>query len=216
MKNVKIMVDEDMDRLGNKPDRCVVITAVRNPLRTIPSLFFELNKHRLCNGTQTKKETIKEYKKFLLGSLPSPMWPSKVVKTMGETLRAFGVKNISEAMELVSEEGYTFFNQPEENGPWAGCELLFLQIDYDESNSNLDKGLDHAVQGVKMIQSQGRIGNCPNAEDNYLAVQKYRIPDEQIDMYSKINPDFRAVLTYYRNHQSNTQRKLNRWKKVHV
>jgi len=205
IEKVKKMVDEDMDRSGTKPDRCVVITAVRNPLLSIPSRFFEDNSERFCDGTQSKEEIIKEYEKFLLGPLPSNR-----VRTTAQMLRAFGAKNISEAMELLSEEGYTFLNQPEENGPWAGCELLFLQIDYDESNSNIDKGLDHAVEGVKMIQNPGLVARCPNAEENYRAVQKYRIPDEQIDMFSMTNPDFRDVLTYYRNRQNNTQRRLNR------
>jgi len=205
MEKVKKMADEDMDRSGTKPDRCVVVTAVRNPLLSIPSRFFENNQKIFCDGTQSKEEIIKEYEKFLSGP-----FPINQVQTTAQVLRAFGAKNISEAMELLSEEGYTFLNQPEENGPWAGCELLFLQIDYDERNSNIDKGLDHAVEGVKMIQNTGRVGHCPNAEENYHVVQKYRITDEQIDMFSMTNPDFRDVLTYYRNRQAKTHRRLNR------
>jgi len=191
-----------MDRMGTK-HQCVAITAVRDPLHSIPSRFFDINWQRFCDGTQSKKEIIKEYEQFLLGPLP----PSQV-DTTANMLRAFGAQDILEAMELLSEEGYTFFNQPDCNSPWAGCELLFLQIDYDDSKSNLDKGLGSVYKDAKTIERYDRTEVCPNAMENYNAVKNYRISDEQIEMYSEINPDFHDVITYYQKHYANTQRRL--------
>jgi len=158
-----------------------------------------MNRERFCDGAQSKEEIIKEYKEFLLGPVPSSQ-----VQTTAHMLRAFGAQNIFEAMKLLSEDGYTFLNQPKENGVWAGCELLFLQIDYDENNSNLDKGLNHAIEGVKMIPKNVLIEVCPKAEDNYQAVKNYKISNELIEKFSKINPDFHDVITYYHNQQANT------------
>jgi len=204
IENVKKIVDKDMDQVGTKPDRCIAITAVRNPFTLIPSRFFHDNKERFCDGAQSKEEILEEYKEYLLGPMPS-----RQVATTAYMLRAFGAQNILEAMQLLSENGYAFLNRPKENGPWAGCELLFLQIDYNESNSNLNKGLNLAVEGAKMITRNVRIEECPKAEDNYHALRNYRIPDEQIDVFAKTNQDFHDVITYYKNQQTNIKRKLN-------
>lgn len=197
---VKEMRDKEMEEEGTKPNKCIVVTAVRNPIHRIPSIFFEHYKNSFCRGTQSEEEIIKEYEKFLLTSTNT-----NSVFTTAEMLRAFGAQNILETMELLSEDGYAFLDHPDKDGPWAGCELLFLQLDYDESNSNLDKGLGHAVEGVKMHQDISRIDLCPKAADNYRAVQEYRITDELMEKMSETNPDFRDIFTYYRNHQGKTQ-----------
>jgi len=193
-------VSEKTVQEGTKPNKCIAVTALRDPLHSIPSRFFHENWHRFCNGTQSEEEIIKEYEKFLLGPLPPYQ-----VNTTANMLRAFGAQDILKAAEFLSEKGYTFLSQPDKDSPWAGCELLFLQIDYDESDSYLDEGLDHAVEGVKIKREHVRVETCPLAADNYNVVQKYRIPDKLIDMYSKTNPDFHDVMTYYRNHKAKTQ-----------
>jgi len=185
---------------GTKPSKCIAVTALRNPLHSIPSRFFHENWRRFCNGTQSEEEIIKEYEQFLLGPLPPYQ-----VNTTANMLRAFGAQDILEAAEFLSEKGYAFLSQPDKDSPWAGCELLFLQIDYDESDSYLDDGFYHAVEGVKIKRDHVRAKTCPKAAHNYNAVQKYRIPDKLIHMYSKINPDFHDVMTYYQKYQANTQ-----------
>jgi len=201
IEKVKAMVDEENNKAGTKPDRCIVVTAVRNPLNSIPSRFFQLNRKRFCAGAQSKEKIIEEYEEFLLGGVPVTQ-----VNTTAHMLRAFGAQNILETMKLLSDNGYIFLSQPEENGVWAGCELLFLQIDYDESNSNLDKGLDHAIESVKMIPQHILIEDCPKAEDNYHAVQNHGISNKLIKKFSKINHDFHDVITYYQNQQANTSK----------
>jgi len=205
IEEIKKMVDKDMDQVGTKPYKCIAITSVRNPLAIIPSRFFQDNEERFCDGAQSKEEIIKEYEEYLLSPEPS----EHTVPKTAYMLRAFGAQNILGAMQLLSKDGYAFLNQPEENGPWAGCELLFLQIDYDESNSNLNKGLDHVIEGAKMLTTNVRLEKCPKAKDNYHALQNYRISDELIDMFSKTNQDFHDVITYYQNHQGNTKRRIN-------
>lgn len=195
---VKAQVTLDMEVAGTKPDRCIVITAVRNPLLSIPSRFFEEHKNSLCDGNQSNEEVLELYKDYLDND-DGAAGPAQQTETTAQVLRDFGVENFFGAMERLEEKGYTFFNQPDENGPWAGCELLFLQIDFEKNNRNLDLGLDHAIEGVVMQQNELRTELCPKATDNYHAIIDFEITDAQIDRFSKTNPEIRDFISYYRS-----------------
>lgn len=195
---MKEHVNGVMEAMGTKPERCVVMTAVRDPLLSIPSLFFEANKVKYCEGEQTKEEIVEAYEKFLKGS----RGPPRQAETTAAVLRDFGVTDILGAMERLSEEGYAFFDQPDGDSPWAGCELLFLQIDYDVSNSNLDAGLGRAIEGLKLQSVPSREELCPKAVDNYHALVNHEIREEHIDRFAKRNPEMRDIITYYKNRRA--------------
>lgn len=200
VNEVKGNVDKVLKGARKKFDQCVVITAVRDPLLSIPSVFFEMNKDEYCDGSHGKEEVIESYADFLKTSEA----PGKQAETTAEILRVFGVETdgILEAMNLLSETGYAFFDQPNSEGPWAGCELLLLQLDYDESNSNLDAALGHAIEGVTMKQKGGRKQLCPKAAETYEALVNHKIDDEHIKRYCDEHPEMHGVMTYYKNHRA--------------
>eukprot|EP00568_Trieres_chinensis_P012080 CAMPEP_0183297426 /NCGR_PEP_ID=MMETSP0160_2-20130417/4731_1 /TAXON_ID=2839 ORGANISM="Odontella Sinensis, Strain Grunow 1884" /NCGR_SAMPLE_ID=MMETSP0160_2 /ASSEMBLY_ACC=CAM_ASM_000250 /LENGTH=323 /DNA_ID=CAMNT_0025459251 /DNA_START=16 /DNA_END=987 /DNA_ORIENTATION=+ len=193
--DIKKIVDAHMESKGSKPEKCIVITAVRNPELSIPSRFFEPHKRDWCDGEQSKEFVTEEYEKYLESSGD----PAMQADTTAQMLKAFGVTDIVKAMERLTDTGYAFFDEPEEDGPWAGCELLFLQIDYEENNKNLDRGLDHAVEGVTMLQNMKREEQCPMAADNYHTLIEHGVAEHHIDRYSESNPEIRELITYYRN-----------------
>eukprot|EP00568_Trieres_chinensis_P013752 CAMPEP_0183296314 /NCGR_PEP_ID=MMETSP0160_2-20130417/3925_1 /TAXON_ID=2839 ORGANISM="Odontella Sinensis, Strain Grunow 1884" /NCGR_SAMPLE_ID=MMETSP0160_2 /ASSEMBLY_ACC=CAM_ASM_000250 /LENGTH=334 /DNA_ID=CAMNT_0025457917 /DNA_START=94 /DNA_END=1098 /DNA_ORIENTATION=+ len=192
---VKGVVDEVMEGEGTKPDRCLVVTAVRDPRLSIPSRFFETKKKTYCHGKQSRDQVLGEYDRFLSTS----NMPSKQAETTAHMLRLFGVTDIRAAMEQLTGRGYAFFDGPDPEGPWAGCELLFLQIDYEESNQNLDVGLDHGIEGVTMHQNTKREDQCPKAADNYHAMIEHGISQEHIDRYAETNPEIRDIIAYYKS-----------------
>jgi len=194
---VKRVVDEKMEAEGTKPEKCLAVTAVRDPLLSIPSLFFEKHREQYCDGSQDKEEILRTYDQFLLHNRGA-----KQVETTVAMLRAFGVEDILGAMEKLTEKGYAFFDEPEKDGPWAGCELLFLQIDYEESNDNINNGLDHAVEGVKMRPLRSREALCPKAVDNYHAIINHGIQDSHIDRFCLSNPEMCDVINYYKNRRN--------------
>jgi len=192
---IKQIADAHLESKGKKPEKCIVITAVRNPELSIPSRFFEPHKVDWCDGLQSKEEVTEAYEKYLETSGT----PQTQADTTASMLKAFGVMDIVGAMEQLTDTGYAFFDEPEEDGPWAGCELLFLQIDYEENNKNLDRGLDYAVEGVTMLQNMKREEQCPMAADNYHTLIEHGVAEHHIDRYSESNPEIRELITYYRN-----------------
>lgn len=171
---------------------CVVITAARNPIYSIPSYFFHSREH-LCSGTHTEEEVIKEYENFLSNSA----LPPAQVETTVQMLRAFGAFDIRSTMELLNEKGYAWLDRPDENGPWARCRLLFLQIDYSEDNSNINEAFGMIRKGTAIEPANQRVNICPLAAHNYEAVLRHGISDLQIDKITAKSPDIRGVIDYY-------------------
>jgi len=190
---VKAAVDASFPQRHDE-ERCLVITAVRNPLLSIPSLFFEENKARYCDGAQSEEEVLADYEKFLGHN----GGPPRQVETTAHVLKEFGVRDIAGAMDRLTGRGYAFFREPAADGPWAGCELLFLQIDYDEANSNLDIGLDHAVEGISMLPLESRQEICPKAAVNYRAMIEHEIKQEHIDRFDETHPEMGVIISYYK------------------
>ena len=191
---------DDSHSNSKDPARCIAITAVRNPLRSIPSYFFQSRSH-LCMGTQAEQKIFEEYEDYLSNDPLS----STQVETTVSMLRAFGVTDIRSAMELLDEKGYAVLDQSDLNSPWAGCQLLFLKIDYDEDNSNINEAFGSLRQGLTITRENQRVQKCPHAAHNYEAVLKYGISDSQIEAMSATNPEIHDVIDYYRERSRGDQ-----------
>lgn len=193
----KIQADAQFKAAGVHTESCMVITAVRNPLLSIPSRFFETNlQNDYCAGTQSVEEVLGAYEKYLRYSFE----PANQVSTTASMLRAFGATDIRQAMECLADHGYAFFDEADADGPWGGCQLLLLQIDYAEDNSNIDKALQHVHEGAHMNSAFTRSEQCPDAAENIAAITNYPIDDSTIDVMAKTNPEIRDVIQYYRDH----------------
>ena len=178
---------------STRADRCVAISAVRNPHLTIPSLFFELHKHELCDGSQPVEDVTRMYEKYLA----SPM-PASQVLTIANVLRNFNGKHFDlyQALTMLAEDGVAMFNKAEEGSAWAGCELIMLQIDHDEDRANVDQTMGVLFPGG-FDPAKSRSDLCPNAMESIEAVYNYKLTDQHLDRFAQIHPEMRDLFRYY-------------------
>ena len=187
----------EISQSGEK--ECLVVSGIRDPHLSIPSLFFEYNKERFCNGDQTKDEIIAEYDDWLRKSVK----PRQQMQTTSELTKAFGITDFSAALDEMNQSGFALFKGPEgpadTTSPWSGCELLLVQLDFEESNENIAKGLSTLLNvDVVPAAHPSRTDLCPDAASNYKALQEYELTDDLINTLSKDNAELRQGINYYR------------------
>ena len=182
-------------QMGEKP-KCVVVSGVRNPHFSIPSLFFESNKDRFCNGEQTKDEIIDEYDAWLR----SDPGPRLQMSTTNEVTKAFGIQDFSYALDAMSNSGYALFEGPSDPAsPWNECWLLLVQLDFDEKSTNIAAGLSLVLNNdVTPAAYVNRSDLCPAATDNYTALKEHSLTEELLSALAQDNPELRQGFDYYR------------------
>lgn len=196
---VKTLFDlwNSMDK--NRAGRCVAISAVRNPLESIPSRFFQSHRE-LCNGSQPLEDVLQMYEDYLA----SPLSASQVL-TIADVLRIFAGKDVDlyQALTKLSENGVAFFNEAEESSPWAGCELVVVQIDHDEDGMNVDHTMGVLFPG-EFDPALSRPELCPNAIENIEAIYNYELTDQHLDGFAQNNPEMRDLFRYYKENPNRT------------
>ena len=185
----------EIARSGEK--ECLVVSGIRDPHLSIPSLFFEYNKERFCNGDQTKDEIIVEYEDWLRKSVK----PRQQMQTTSELTKAFGITDFPHALDEMNQSGFSLFKGPADTtSPWSGCELLLVQLDFEESNENIAKGLSTLLNvDVVPAAHPSRTDLCPDAADNYKALKEYELTDDLVNTLSNDNPELRQGVNYYRH-----------------
>ena len=187
--------------LGGKKERsCFVVSGVRDPHLSIPSRFFESNKDRLCDGHRAEEEVIGEYVDWLRSSDE----PRLQMHTTSELVKGFDIQDFPHALNGMYQSGYALFKGPSDTtSPWNGCELLLVQLDFEENNNNIAKGLRTLLNhDVKPAEYPSRTDLCPNAAGIYNALQEYELTDDLLRILAKYNPELRQGLNYYRRRSS--------------
>lgn len=187
---------EEKKAAGTKPGSCMVLSAIRNPMLSIPSFFFEKNSD-LCDGERATDDVIQMYEDFLHSDVPNLQ-----MSVAAAVLEEFGVTDFKGAVEALEEDGFRFFTTPDPDSPWAGCELLLMMIDYDEQNTNIHAGFDQFFEDIMFRQNDKREELCPNAADLYHALQNYELTDEHISVMTQDNPELKDGIDFYRKLQS--------------
>lgn len=205
---VKTLFDLGRSRNAAKVDQCVAITALRNPLQSIPSMFFQSwsicegdSAHsrscnqRLCDGSLPVGDVVTMYERYLASSMPA-----RQVQTTANMIKAFSGEDVDlyEAFSMLAEKGVAFFENTNMDSPWAGCELIFLQIDHDDDGGNVDNTMGVLFPGeLKSFLSFSRSHHCPNAAESIEAIYNYELTDQHLDRFAKTNPEMREVFRYY-------------------
>jgi len=181
---------------GIEPGTCIVLSAIRDPMLSIPSLFFEGKKRELCDGSHRTEEVLDMYEEFLHGSRVRTTF-----QVTAELLEEFGVKDFEGAIESLEEDGFTFIANSDRNSPWNGCELLLMMIDYDDYNINIQAGFDKVFADIQFKQKRGREEQFPMAAGTYQALKEYELTDAHLKMMTKDNPKLRCGINFYQKLQ---------------
>jgi hypothetical protein len=119
----------------------------------------------------------------------------------------FGVPRANEALLQVlrrlATDGHTVIAAPND-GVWAGCSLLLLQIDWEKGSvDQLTRHLStYAVDGAHVIMGNDNKSNCPKSEELYRHIKEYELGDGIIDHLSADNPELKAGMAYYKEFHS--------------
>lgn len=185
---------------ADQEKKCFVISGVRDPHLSIPSRFFQSNKNRFCNGDLTKEEVIDEYDDWLRSS-PTPRLQ---MSTTNDVVEAFGIHDFSHALNDMYVSGFALFKGPSDSAsPWNGCELLLVQLDFEESSDNIAKGLSRLFHGdVKLESYPKTIDLCPDAANIDKALKEHELTDDLLNILAGDNPELLQGLNYYRRRSS--------------
>ena len=163
----------------------------------------------MCEGLQTKEQVLDEYLTWLrtgkrdLKKQYGQETPHESLDVTAQVLSMFGVPRTNEALlgvlRQLAADGHTVIDGPND-GAWAGCSLLLLQIDWEKgSMDQLTRHLDaYAVEGTQVQMGNDNKSNCPKSEELYRHVKEYELSDGIIDHLSADNPELKAGMTYYK------------------
>jgi len=164
----------------------------------------------VCEGRQTKEQVLDEYKTWirttkddLREQYGSFVTPHESLDVTAQVLSMFGVPRTNEALlgvlRQLAADGHTVIDAPND-GAWAGCSLLLLQIDWEKGGMDqLTRHLDaYAVEGTQVHMGNDNKSNCPRSEELYRHVKEYELGDDIIDHLSADNPELKAGMTYYK------------------
>ena len=187
--------------------KCFVITAIRDPIGTIPSLFFYNNRERYCDGTQSKEEVLAEYVTWLRNTkstMPLGMAPQTSFQTTSELLEMFGIgrEEFRPTLDRLADDGHVVLPGPKYRyETWYGCTLLLLQVDwergYDQLTTNINQldGIDEVT--LALANDMGHM--CPASEELHQAVKDYELSEEMLRHLSQNNPELWDGIEYYRH-----------------
>ena len=123
---------------GNE-GKCMVVTNVRDPHDSIPSLWFWMNRDRYCDGLQSKDEVLTEYLEWVnmdRGQIDAKFhgkapYPHDSLKKFAGVLEMFGVSPSSgdflQTLTSLASDGHVVIESPYDDldeSLWAGCSLL--------------------------------------------------------------------------------------------
>jgi hypothetical protein len=85
----------------------MTITSIRDPRTWLPSLFFEKNKKRYCDGGVGVEQAVGEFSAFIGRGEPSSKTAGRLHKGFiaPRVLEHFGVANVTQALEAVTANG---------------------------------------------------------------------------------------------------------------
>ena len=187
--------------------KCFVITSIRDPINTIPSLFFWINRERYCDGTQSKEEVLAEYVDWLRNTKstdPLGSAPQTSFQTTSELLQMFGIgrEEFRPTLEKLVDDGHLVLpGPPHRYDTWFGCTLLLLQVDWE-------RGFDHMTTNINQLDGMDEVTlalandmdrKCPASEELHRAVKEYELSEEMLRHLARDNPELWDGIEYYRH-----------------
>lgn len=179
----------------NIPDgeeaQCLIMSGIRNPRDWAISRFVERFKDDFCDGNVPYDELKQRFHEFLmensivqvslLGAIPGLM------KEFGTTLK--------DQMDILKKnKGYSLITNAGD-GPYRGCELLFLQMEYHYRWKEIIEG---QFPGISYAKNEKRQERCPNFADDYERIMaEYEFSDEEIEAIVAGEDSIREYLEVY-------------------
>lgn len=187
--------------------KCFVITSVRDPIHTIPSLFFWINRERYCDGAQSKEEVLAEYVDWLRNTKstdPLGTAPQTSFRTTSELLQMFGIgrEGFRHTLDRLADDGHVVLPGPSHRyDTWYGCTLLLLQVDWEHGFDHMTTNINQldGIDDVTLALANDMEHKCPASEELHRAVKEYELSEEMLQHLARNNPELWDGIMYYRH-----------------
>jgi len=165
------------EHASGQPQRCVVVTAIRDPRTWIPSMFMQSGEGKaLCDAYVTREKYFQAYHDWLMAN--GGNIASTIASVRPELLAEFGAESLASEMSRVDQNGgYSILNQPDPKGVYADCQLLFLQMERSENWATI---MAEVMPGVEYKKNKSRTESCPKIADHYVALNQYSYSQEEL------------------------------------
>ena len=177
----KILKELRNEHATGPPQRCVVLTAIRDPRTWIPSMFMQTPEgSAFCDADVTREQYFQAYHDWLM--VNGPRIQNAVSNVRPKLLAEFGAESLASEMSRVDQNGgYSILDQPNPEGVYAGCQLLFLQMERSEQWATI---MAAVMPGVEYKKNKARTESCPKIADHYVALNQYPYSQEELALMS--------------------------------
>mmetsp|Transcript_11170 Transcript_11170/g.15674 ORF Transcript_11170/g.15674 Transcript_11170/m.15674 type:complete len:312 (-) Transcript_11170:55-990(-) len=183
-------------RTDAAPQQCLVVTAIRHPEHWLPSLFLQCREGNvLCHADVSREEYFQRYHDWLMFEREMDKARNTVREVRPILLKAFGATSLeSEMIKVQKNGGYSLLENPEPEGVFKNCKLLFLRMEDHERWPSI---LADVMPGMRYSKASSRIDKCPKTADHYKALQDYKLSEEEKASVLGDDPDMREYFSAY-------------------
>mmetsp|Transcript_12344 Transcript_12344/g.19139 ORF Transcript_12344/g.19139 Transcript_12344/m.19139 type:complete len:310 (+) Transcript_12344:70-999(+) len=176
--------------------QCLVVTAIRHPEHWLPSLFLQCREgNALCHADVSREEYFQRYHDWLMFEREMNKARNTVRAVRPILLKAFGATSLESEMIKVQENGgYSLLEDPEPEGGFKNCKLLFLRMEDEERWHSI---LADVMPGIRYFKASSRLDKCPKTADHYKALQDYKLSEEEKASVLGDDPDMREYFRAY-------------------
>mmetsp|Transcript_27241 Transcript_27241/g.38312 ORF Transcript_27241/g.38312 Transcript_27241/m.38312 type:complete len:322 (+) Transcript_27241:192-1157(+) len=160
----------------HEQEKCMVVTAIRDPQTWLASLFFERKKGELCDGAKISSaaDFVLMYRRWLLQTRQEIRTLASFV--IPHLLKEFGAKSLTEEfMKMNANGGYSLLHHPKRKSllsNYHDCDLLFLRM---EDNDNWENIVPSIIPGTSYSRGESRADLCPNVAEYYQAIKNLKL-----------------------------------------
>mmetsp|Transcript_8870 Transcript_8870/g.13620 ORF Transcript_8870/g.13620 Transcript_8870/m.13620 type:complete len:307 (-) Transcript_8870:108-1028(-) len=175
-------------------EKCLVVTAIRDPQTWIPSMFMESRRDELCNANiASTDEMIKIYREWVATHGSRLREAAQVIRP--RLLAEFGASSLTDEMKKVDANGgYSILDKAAPDGPFGHCELLFLKV---ENSDKWPDFISSVMPGVVYHKGSSREELCPHIADQYEAIKNYPLSQEERAGIVNDDPDTAEYFKVY-------------------
>jgi len=160
--------------------QCLIVTTIRSPGSWLPSLYAE--KNQICQApSMTKEFMLRDYKRFLGDVAGIGQSADSCLPTLLHEFHGGSLKEQMEKMEFVG--GFSILGPAASDSAFAGCDLLFLQMEQSDRWPIIIKSL---VPDTKFYRGESHTSPCrPDVSDHIKMLHDYELTrEEKMSIYT--------------------------------
>ncbi len=176
---------------GGEGAQCLIMSGIRNPKDWAASRFVERYKDDFCDGNVSYEDLKLRFHEFLMDGQSVQ---HSLLSARPRLFQEFGT-TLKEQMEILEKNrGFSLMTNTSD-GPFRGCELLFLQMEYQDRWKEI---IEELFPSITYAANEKRQDRCPNFADDYeRLMSEYEFSDKEVEAIIAGDSNIQEYLEVY-------------------